>query len=377
MKTVLLIGLTLAAAGVAAGWVYYRAEPTNEGQARAAAEGHSASGPPPADGPRAVHALGRLEPAGTVLKIAAPAGNEGNRLDSLLVKEGDQVQAGALLATLDTLARRVASVEQEEARLTTTLARLAQVKAGNKAGDIEAARAVVGSWEHEVENKARDRERCERLKQSNAISFAELDNARLAHERALATLQQSKAQLAAINEVRGVDIAVAEADVQLSRSSLALAKAHLAAAQILAPSSGTILRIHARPGEQIASSGLLEMGQIDRMQAVAEVFEGDVPRLALGDEALVTVDTTGHRVRGRVAEIGFLVARKTTLTNDPVSDTDARVVEVRIDLERTSWDWLSRLSNARVQVAISAASDGPSRTQPRGGPPIARSRDES
>ncbi len=37
---------------------------------------------------RAVHALGRLEPVGTVLKIAAPSGMKRNRLDILLVEEG-------------------------------------------------------------------------------------------------------------------------------------------------------------------------------------------------------------------------------------------------------------------------------------------------
>jgi len=35
--------------------------------------------------PKAVHSLGRLEPKGTLLSIAAPSGNEGNRLERLLV----------------------------------------------------------------------------------------------------------------------------------------------------------------------------------------------------------------------------------------------------------------------------------------------------
>jgi hypothetical protein len=35
-----------------------------------------------------------------------------------------------------------------------------------------------------------------------------------------------------------------------------------------------------------------------------------------------------------VVEIGHVVARKRGLTNDPVSDADARIFEVRIDLEQ-------------------------------------------
>jgi HlyD family secretion protein len=40
------------------------------------------------------------------------------------------------------------------------------------------------------------------------------------------------------------------------------------------------------------------------------------------------------------------------LTNDPVSDTDARVVEVRIDLKSDQIESVARLSNARVEVTI-------------------------
>jgi HlyD family secretion protein len=304
--------------------------------------------------PKAVHSLGRLEPKGTLLRIAAPSGNEGNRLELLLVQEGAKVSKGELLGRMDTHARRLASKAQEEARLATALAKLSQVKAGNKQGDIEAARAAVDSAERDLETKLRERNRAEQLKRSNAISDAEQDEFRLKHQVAEAALRQAKSRFDSICEVRGVDLAIAEAEVQFARSSVDLAAANLEATQIIAPSDGTILKIHARPGEQVPSDGLLELGQVELMQAVAEVFEGDIPRVKLGDAASVVIDTTGDKLNGRVVEIGHIVARKRVLTNDPVSDTDARVVEVRIDLEQADIDWLCRLSNARVQIAIGA-----------------------
>jgi HlyD family secretion protein len=304
--------------------------------------------------PKAVHSLGRLEPKGTLLRIAAPSGNEGNRLELLLVQEGAKVSKGELLGRMDTHARRLASKAQEEARLATALAKLSQVKAGNKQGDIEAARAAVDSAERDLETKLRERNRAEQLKRSNAISDAEQDDFRLKHQVAEAALRQAKSRFDSICEVRGVDLAIAEAEVQFARSSVELAVANLEATQIIAPSDGTILKIHARPGEQVPSDGLLELGQVELMQAVAEVFEGDIPRVKPGDAALVVIDTTGDKLNGRVVEIGHIVARKRVLTNDPVSDTDARVVEVRIDLEQADIDWLCRLSNARVQVTIGA-----------------------
>ncbi len=301
---------------------------------------------------RAVSALGRLEPASHVIRVAAPSGNEGNRLESLLVDEGNDVVKGDVLGYMDTYSRRLAAQGQEEARLATAVAKLNQVLQGNKLGDIEAAQALVESAERDLATRVRDRDRAESLKRNHAISDAEVDEYRLAHERSIATVRQTKAQLAAVSEVREVDVEMAKAEVRLAQSSVDLAKANVQATQIVAPCDGRILRIHVRPGEQITSAGLLELGRVDQMQAVAEVFEGDIPDLKTGDEAVVTIDTTGHRLNGRVREIGHLVARKAVLTNDPVSDTDARVVEVRIDLEQSQLEWITRLSNARVNVRI-------------------------
>jgi HlyD family secretion protein len=259
---------------------------------------------------------------------------------------------------MDTYSRRLAAQGQEEARLATAVAKLNQVLKGNKLGDIEAAQALAESAERDLATKIRDRDRAESLKRNNAISDAEVDAYRLAHERAIATVRQTKAQLAAVREVREVDVELAKAEVRLAQSSVDLAKANVHATKIVAPCDGRILRIHVRPGEQISHDGLLELGRVDQMQAVAEVFEGDIPDLKAGYEAVVTIDTTGHRLNGRVREIGHLVARKAVLTNDPVSDTDARVVEVRIDLEQSPLEWITRLSNARVSIRIGPHATG-------------------
>lgn len=314
----------------------------------------------PSGRPSSVYALGRLEPTGRVLRIAAPSGNEGNRLEVLLVKEGERVSKGQMIGRMDTYARRVASKTQEEARLATALAKLSQIRAGSKQGDIEAARAAVDSAQRDLETKTRERKRAEQLERSNAISAAELDDIRLKYQVAEAAYRQAMSRLSSISEVRDVDLAIAEAEVQSARSAVELAVANLDATQVIAPSDGTILRLHSLPGEQVATEGILELGQVERMQAVAEVFEGDIPRVRLGDLAAVVIDTTGDRLEGHVVEIGHIVARKKVLTNDPVSDTDARVIEVRIDLKESGIDWLRRLSNARVQVMIGGQSSSSS-----------------
>ena len=50
---------------------------------------------------KTVTALGRLEPQGEVIKLSAPTSNNGNRVEELLVNVGDRVQAGQVIAVLD------------------------------------------------------------------------------------------------------------------------------------------------------------------------------------------------------------------------------------------------------------------------------------
>lgn len=298
-----------------------------------------------------VHALGRLEPRGRVLNIAPSSGNESTTVQKLFVREGSEVEANALLAYLDNYDRRKAALAEAEARLASAETRLEQIKAGNKHGDIEAQRERVALLARNVDYAERDLARALELHQKSAISAEQLESKQWIYDRAVIELREAKQILISIAEVRPTDIAVAESEVATNRANVASATADLAATEIRAPSAGRILKIHAYPGEKIAGAGLLELGDVSQMYAVAEVYEGDIPRLAPGMDIRVRLDATGDELRGELEEIGTIVARKNVLSNDPLSDTDARVVEVRIKLTHVS-DWIQRLSNARVEVSF-------------------------
>jgi HlyD family secretion protein len=147
-------------------------------------------------------------------------------------------------------------------------------------------------------------------------------------------------------------VAVAEKEIAGARASVARAQADLEASVVVAPAAGRILKIHTHPGEKLSDRGVLELGNVLRMQAVAEVFEADVSLVHLGMAARINIDSSGHQIDGKVVEIGNLVSRKVVLTNDPVSDTDARVIEVRIELNSDQIESVVRLSNARIEITI-------------------------
>jgi HlyD family secretion protein len=306
---------------------------------------------------RRVHALGRLEPRGEVVRLAPPAGNDGARVESLLVAEGDEIPSQTLVARLDTYARKLAELKEAEARLLAAQARLAQTHAGAKPGDIEAQQAAVDLLAEQMKVSRRDLERAERFRNQKVISGEDFDKYQWALDKTTLEFRRARQLLDAIREVRETDVRVQETEVVAAEAAVAAAKERVEAAEVRNPSAGRILKIHTRPGEKVGDNGLLELGDVSHMQAVAEVFEGDVGLLSPGQGATIIVDGTRDELRGTIVELGNIVARKVVLTNDPVSDTDARVVEVRVQLEPSSSRRVERLSNARVEVTFDPPSE--------------------
>ncbi len=93
----------------------------------------------------AIGALGRLEPAGEVFKIAPPAGGFSSRIERLLVKEGDKVKPGQPIAVMDSYQSLLASAKQAEAQMIEAQSKLEGVRSGAKSGDIGAQRGAIGT----------------------------------------------------------------------------------------------------------------------------------------------------------------------------------------------------------------------------------------
>ncbi|MBC1218598.1 biotin/lipoyl-binding protein [Nostoc sp. UCD121] len=100
---------------------------------------------------KTVTALGRLEPKGEVIKLSAPSSNEGNRVEQLLVKEGDSIKAGQVIAIMDNRDRLQATLGEAQKQVQVAKSRLNQVKAGAKQGEIGARQASVNRLQVELE----------------------------------------------------------------------------------------------------------------------------------------------------------------------------------------------------------------------------------
>ena len=258
-----------------------------------------------------VTALGRLEPQGEMIDITAPTSTQESRIKQLLVKEGDRVQSGQVIAILDNRDQLQAALQKAEKQVQISRTKLAQVQAGAKSGeiqaqqaeiarlkasrtgDLETQRATIARLEAEVQNARVDDERYEFLYQQGAISASERDAKQLTYTTAQRQLQeaqaalkqiqttsqqqinQARATLDQIGEVRPVDVAAAEAEVQSAIAAVAEAKANLAQSDVRSPAAGQIIKIHTRSGEKIGDEGIATLGQTQQMMVVAEVYQDD------------------------------------------------------------------------------------------------------
>lgn len=278
--------------------------------------------------PRAVSALGRLEPQHGIIRVSASSTPEailGAVLVELHVEIGEDVVAGQLLAVTDTA--RVLQARVEEAQSELALVEQ-QSEASRSSADATCVRAGV---------LQRDADRLTQLRSQDLAAEEETDRARGAAEAAAADC--TAANSAAL---------VAEADIAVAKARVGRQEQELARAFIYAPVAGKILAINTHPGELIDIDGVVELGKVDQMYAIAEVYEADVGRLRVGQSAVVSSPALEGSLQGRIERIRPIVRKQDQIGTDPAARKDARIVEVEVLLDESE----SAAAYTHLQVAV-------------------------
>ncbi|BAZ10883.1 heterocyst specific ABC-transporter, membrane fusion protein DevB homolog [Calothrix sp. NIES-4071] len=339
----------------------------------------------------AVSALGHLRPEGEVIYLSTPTvlnGLGGSRVAKLLVHEGDKVKTGQIIAILDNYQNLLASLKLATEQVKVAQASLAQVKAGAKTGELEAQKATIEGLGAEMQGQLRatDRaiarlqaqfrtasseyERYNKLFTNGAVAASQLDSKQLAMKSATEELLEAKANrnrieatttrqikaaqatLEKMAEVRPTDVQAAKAEIDRAKANVAKVQADLEQAYIRAPINGQILKIHTRPGEAVGTKGIVALGQTDRMNVIAEVYELDVSKVKVGQFATITNNVFSGKLYGKVAQIGLQVNPQDVLSTDPTADVNGRIVEVKIHLDPESNRKASAFTNLQVNVVI-------------------------
>ena len=280
----------------------------------------------------AVSALGRLQPQHGIIHIGAPSTPEalsGSLLSELFVKEGDDVEAGALLAV-------TGSAHVLEVRLQLADSELVLAKQSAEAAQSRAEEACVLA-----DVSAREAHRRAQLLAKKLASQEETESAQ---GRAEATAASCTAGLAAAR--------VSETEIDVAKAHIAVARAELDRASVKSPFNGRILKVMAHPGEFIGLEGILELGRVDNMYAVAEVYETDIRRVQIGQTATIKSTALRHDLTGKVELIRHKVRKQDVVGTDPAADKDARIIEVEILLDDPGP--AKSLTNLQVQIVIDA-----------------------
>lgn len=309
--------------------------------------------------PTDVVGLARVMPRGDVAVVAAPYGASDARIADILVAVGDQVGRGEPLAYLDNRAALESAVFLAEANLAVRQAAFLQTRSAVTASRDEAQATLDQARSNHREAQA-TLERTEELVARGVSSSVTLDAARNAAREAALAVTRAEATLARFSSAEideQPDVVVAARNVAAAEAELARTRLDLARGIVVAPIAGTILDIHATPGQRPPSAGVMEMGDISQMTAEVEIYQDRIAAVRAGQPVELAASALGRTLHGAVESIGLTVGRQGLISNDVAANTDARVIRVVVALDGPSSEIASRFTNLEVIARIDTGAD--------------------
>ena len=231
-----------------------------------------------------VSASGKIQPKRQINVSATTMG----RVTRLAVQEGQRVKAGQFLLEIDP--RSLAGqLERGEASVAAARSSLQQA-----ASAVDQARATL--------DLAR-----QTLKRQQDLSKDGLTT-REALERAQNEVTVREVEL----QTRQHEVETREQQIKQEQAGLSTTRYNLSQVTINSPMDGIITRRNIEEGENVvvgtmnnAGTVLLTVADMSVIQAEIEVDETDIPNVAIGQPAVVTIDAVPDRMfKGRVTDIG-------------------------------------------------------------------------
>ena len=244
------------------------------------------------------------------------------RIDTILVKEGQFVREGEVLAKMDT---RVLQEQRLEA--------IAQIKEAQSAVaaaqallEQRAAQSLVNQRQAELDSVAKRHTRSRSLAQRGAISAQQLDDDRAAAESARAALESAKAQVSASKaaiEAARTNIIQAQTRVEAAQATERRIAADIDDSELKAPRDGRVQYRVAEPGEVLAAGGrVLNMVDLSDVYMTFFLPTEQAGTLKLGGEARLILDAAPDL---RIPATISFVASVAQFTPKTVETSDERL----------------------------------------------------
>jgi len=226
----------------------------------------------------------------------------GLQIKQVLVKEGDVVQAGQVMAVLGQSVLQT-QIEQANAQLQS-----AQAVVGQRQAALALAQATLKDAQQQLR-------RYQILANQGAISLQDLDTRATAAATDLEAVRVAQAH-----------ISNAQADVRNNAAKVDQLRTQLAQTTVRAPASGVVAEKIARIGD--VTNGTQKLFSIIRnglLEVDADVPATQLPQVRIDTPAFITSNADNRlRLQGRVREIA------------PLVNKDTRQATVKIDMPQTS-----------------------------------------
>ena len=283
-----------------------------------------------------VNASGKIYPEIEV-KISPDISGE---ITELTVQEGDSVRKGQVLARI--------------------YADIYNIQANQAASGVAQSEAQVANSQASINALAAQLEQAEKtynmqkqLYDDKVISRNEFNIAESNYKAALANYNAAK------QGIRG-----GQAAVQSAAANLAKARKDLGRTVITAPMDGVVSLLSVKKGEKVAGNSfnvgteMLRIADMSKIEVRVDVGESDIPKVTLGDSAIVTVDAyTDRKFKGIVTQIASSnngAATQTTLAN---TTTDVTNYKVYVRLLPESYSDLLGKGSFPFRPGMSASAD--------------------
>ncbi|MEO5891644.1 MAG: efflux RND transporter periplasmic adaptor subunit [Ferruginibacter sp.] len=254
-----------------------------------------------------VNASGKIYPEIEV-KVSPDISGE---ITELTVQEGDSVKKGQVVARIYA---DIYSIQANQAA-----SGVAQSEA-----QVANSKAALDAFQAQMDQSEKTFKMQKQLYDDKVISANEFNLADANYRSAQANYNAAK------QGIRG-----GQAAVQSAQSNLAKANKDLSRTAVLAPMDGVVSLLNVKKGERVVGSNLmsgtemLRIADMAKIEIRVDVSESDIPKVHLGDSAIVTVDAYSDRkFKGIVTQIASSnngAATQTALSNTSTDVTNYKV----------------------------------------------------
>ena len=314
-----------------------------------------------------VTASGEIKPK-NYINIGANAMGE---ITQILVKEGDRVRKGQLLAKLEDI-QPAADVASQKAAISSAEADTAAAEAGLKAADdtIQTMQAALDHDKSDLERMKAEYDRSEQLFNEKLLAKQDFDLKRYTYEAQVAAVRQSETRLTQARSTRdqmAAQLNSARRRVAMNQANLTRFDDLLQKRNFYAPLDGVVTDLPMRQGESVVpgmqgqtGTVIMTIADMSLITAEVKVDETDIVNIQLKQVADVTIDAIPNKVfKGHVSEIGDTAILRSTgvsASQSAISSQEAKDFKVVIALDNPPDEIRPGLScTAKITTATRAS----------------------